>query len=43
MDIVKMTLSHTSNTEHFMSNFYSESATLKLIEVKRKVSAKRVL
>ena len=33
----------TSKTENFLSNFYYESVTQKPIEVKRKVSAKRVL
>ena len=36
-------ISHTSKTENFKSNFYYERDTLKLIEVKGKVSAKRVL
>ena len=33
----------SSKTENFKSNFYYESVTLKLIDVKRKLSAKRVL
>ena len=36
-------ISHTSKTENFKSNSYYEGDTLKLIEVKGKVSAKRVL
>ena len=30
-------------TENFKSNFYYESVPLKLVEVRRKVNAKRVL
>ena len=33
----------TSETENFKSNFYYVSVTLKLIKVKRKVCAKRML
>ena len=32
----------SSKTENFKSNFYYETVTLKLIDVKRKLSAKRV-